>query len=48
VQERVSVICIAAAESDFVALPMNLQQLKVSFALQKIPLTMKLRDISSR
>jgi hypothetical protein len=30
-----------AAESDFAALPMNFEELKVSFALQKIPLTMK-------
>jgi hypothetical protein len=39
--EPISVILSWAAESDFAALPMNFEELKVSFALQKIPLTMK-------
>jgi len=33
-----------AAECDFAAFPMNFEELKVSFALQKIPLTMKDSD----
>jgi translation elongation factor EF-Ts len=39
--ERMSVIWLVAAETDFVALPIKFEQLKVSFALQKIPLSMK-------
>jgi hypothetical protein len=35
-RERISVIWLSAAESDFVALPIKFEQLKVSFALQKI------------
>jgi len=41
VREPISVILSWAAERDFAALPMNFEELKVSFALQKIPLTMK-------
>jgi len=37
-RERTSVIWLVAAESDFVALPIKFDELKVSFALQKIPL----------
>jgi hypothetical protein len=37
-REWVPVICIMAAECDFAAFPMNFEELKVSFALQKIPL----------
>src|SRR4029077_9851450 len=44
VRERISVICIVAAKCDFPALPMNIGELKVSFALQKILLTMKRGD----
>ena len=35
-RERTSVIWLVAAESDFVALPIKFDELKVSFALQKI------------
>jgi hypothetical protein len=37
-REWVPVICIMAAECDFAEFPMNFEELKVSFALQKIPL----------
>ncbi len=44
IRERTSVIWLVAAESDFVALPIKFEELKVSFALQKIPLPMKRHD----
>jgi hypothetical protein len=38
----------SGGKSDFAALPMNFEELKVSFASQKIPLPMKRHDIPVR
>lgn len=46
--EWTSAIWLVAAESNFVALPIKFEELKVSFALQKIPLVMKWRDTPVR